>query len=411
VRTSRNIVSICRWLPTPENQTAGVFVLRRLEAMAAYAHVNVLQPVPYFPQLRPMPAWARQGSRHIGTLSITHTPMFYVPKVLKRLDGFWLYRSVVNRIRSLHAQRPIGLLDAHFGYPDGVGTSLAAQALRIPFFVTFRGLEADYVDDDAIGMQIRRALRHAAGVVCVSRFLRDVALRYGADRENIRVIHNAVDRSMFAPKSRTAARDVLGIPGDVPLVVSVGHLLAVKGHDTLIEAFAKLRAALPAARLAIVGGASHERAHPSLLESRVRELGLGNAVIFAGKVPPAAVATWLNAANVFALATRREGCCNAILEALAVGTPVVTTPVGENEHFVEHRRNGYLVPVDEPQALAAAIERALSRQWDAEAISAQLGVGDWKQTASQVLDFFDSRLQDAPRRETVASSATHGGPT
>jgi hypothetical protein len=89
----------------------------------------------------------------------------------------------------------------------------------------------------------------------------------------------------------------------------------------------------------------------------------------------------------------------------------VTTPVGENEHFVEHRRNGYLVPVDEPQALAAALERALSRQWDGEAISAELGVGDWKQTASQVLDFFDSRLQDAPRRETVASSARYGGST
>jgi glycosyltransferase involved in cell wall biosynthesis len=76
---------------------------------------------------------------------------------------------------------------------------------------------------------------------------------------------------------------------------------------------------------------------------------------------------------VFALATSREGCCNAILEALAAGRPVVTTPAGDNAHFVRDGVNGCIVPIDDAAATAAALERTLSRpDWDAEAISAVL---------------------------------------
>jgi glycosyltransferase involved in cell wall biosynthesis len=118
-------------------------------------------------------------------------------------------------------------------------------------------------------------------------------------------------------------------------------------------------------------------------------------VTILGVVDQPRVADWLAAADVFALGTEREGCCNAVLEALAVGTPVVTTPVGDNGVFVRDGANGFIVPVDDVDALAHGLERALRHgQWDRVSISKDLlaQVGSWADVAAQVLGFFRSRL-------------------
>jgi len=403
---SLSIASVCRWLPTPDDASAGVFVLRRLESMAERADVRVLQPLPYFPVVKALPAWASEPERPVGRLTVRSVPMFYVPKLMKRLDARWLYRSISEVLRRWHSERALHVIDAHFGYPDGVGSWLAARVLKVPFFMTFRGLEADYADRPAIRRQLTGALRDAAGCICVSGVLRDLAVEYGANPEKVTVIHNAVDRSVFKPGSREQSREQLGLSPRSRLVVSVGHLLQVKGHDTLIRAFAALRQTMPDAELAIVGGTAHEPEYPELLRRLAREAGIGEVVRFVGSVPPHEVACWLRAADAFALASRREGCCNAILEALATGTPVVATPVGDNAHFVQHDRNGFLFPVGDSTALAEALAAALSRPWDRDAISAGLAVGDWARVGRQVLEFFEQRIQRPRLTERAEKAAT-----
>jgi glycosyltransferase involved in cell wall biosynthesis len=184
----------------------------------------------------------------------------------------------------------------------------------------------------------------------------------------------------------------LGVPDDVPLVVCVGNLIELKRHHVLIEAFARLRASRPAAQLAIVGGGEAEPAYEARLRRLASSSGVGDAVRFVGRIPSAEVALWLQAADLFALATSREGCCNSILEALASGRPVVTTPAGDNAHFVLNGVNGQVVPIDDALATAAALERVLSRKdWDAASISTGLEVGGWNEVAREVLAFFGER--------------------
>jgi glycosyltransferase involved in cell wall biosynthesis len=404
MRRFSRIVSVCRWLPSPDHPTAGLFVSRRLEAMARFAGVEALQPIPYFPVLRKIPSWANR-SRRLGDIPIAHSKMFYTPKILKSLDGLWLARAITSTLRAMDAEQEIEVIDAHFGYPDGVGCFLAAKRCGIPLFVTFRGLEANYANDPLVAPQISSALSYATGCICVSHVLRELALQYGAPAQKIRVIPNAVDRAIFQPGDRSNARATLGVDAKEPLIVAVGNLVAVKGHDTLIEAFAATRAVLPTARLAIVGGAAHEPSYPAQLEARVATLGLRTAVSFVGTVTPNVVADWLRAANVFALASRREGCCNAILEALATGTPVVATDVGDNARYVRNGENGFIVPGGEPHAFAERLLQALQhRSWDKDSISRELAVGDWSRVATQVLDFFDERLQDRVRKAAASCS-------
>ncbi|HLY52491.1 MAG TPA: glycosyltransferase, partial [Steroidobacteraceae bacterium] len=374
------------------------FVASRLTALSEVADVSVIQPVPYFPVARSLPEWATTGPHTVRGLSIEPAPMFYLPGLLKSLDARWLARSARRRMERLRRQRPIHLIDAHFGYPEGVGCVRLGQALGLPVFVTIRGSETDLLPTAGIGPQLVSALNAADGCISVSHSLRELAIAHGVDAGRIRVIPNAVDRGVFRPAAPEAARRALGLDPAAPLVVSVGHLIAGKRHHLLVRAFAGLRRLHPTAQLAIIGGPAYERAYPRELAKLVTDLGLGSQVRLLGRVPQPLVSTWLQAASVFALATHREGCCNAVLEALATGCPVVTTRVGDNAHFVREGVNGFLVGVDDVESLGGALAVALSRRWDPQAISNGLEVGDWGQVARQVVDFF---------RERVTAGAAH----
>jgi len=387
-----NILSVCRSLPTPQDPSSGIFVLNRLAALSQIANVQVVQPVPWCPRVAPLPAWARTPTHVADGVEITHAPMFYVPKVLKSLDGWWLERSIAPIAKRSHARARLDLIDAHFGYPEGVGSLRVAQRLGIPVFITIRGFENEYLHKPVIGAMLADAMRSAAGCVSVSHSLRELAIEHGVDPAKVRVVHNAIERSIFHPGDASAARARLGFPTG-RLIVSVGHLISRKRHHVLIEAFARVRARYRDATLAIIGGQAFEPDYPAQLAQLAQRLGVADAVRFVGNVPPAAVADWLRAAAVFALGTAREGCCNAVLEALGAGVPVVTTAVGDNAHFVKDGENGFLVPVDDPAAMAEALASVFAREtWDRERISAELAVGTWQQIARDVLDFFEERI-------------------
>lgn len=391
------VLSVCRHLPTPVDPTAGIFILNRVEAMSRHADVEVLQPVPHFPVLAPLPGWAQAPSHRSRGLEIRHTPMFYLPAILKRLDARWLARAIRGPAAAAHRRRPLDLIDAHFGYPDGAGCVRVGRELGLPVFITIRGFEHEYVKTPHVGRQMVRALQQADGCVAVSQSLSELAIAHGVPRDRVRVVHNAVDPAMFRRLDRDDARRRLGLDPGQLLVVSVGQLIARKRHHVLIEAFAQAIDRQPGTRLAIIGGESLEPEYPRRLRDLAQRLGVAGHVDFCGNLEPAAVAEWLAAADVFALATAREGCCNAVLEALATGLPVVTTPVGDNAHFVRAGDNGLLVPVDDAGAMAEAIAAVLAGGIAAprESIAAGLRreVGGWGDVAVRVLEFFGERLE------------------
>jgi teichuronic acid biosynthesis glycosyltransferase TuaC len=400
VRRPLNIVSVCRTLPNPDDPSGGIFVLNRLAAMAEGARLRVLQPLPFMPALRPLPAWARAPSRELRGLQVTHAPMFYVPGVLKFADATWLARSIAARIVRWHREEPIDAIDAHFGYPEGAGCLQIARRLGIPLFITIRGFEIEYVHKPGIAGQMLGAMRTAAGCISVSYSLRELALSHGVAEERLRVIHNAIDASIFHWGERDSARAVLQLPSSAPLIVSVGHLVSRKRHHVLIEAFAQVQREHPDAVLAIIGARSFESSYPQELQDRAVACGVAANTRFVGNVPPRDVALWLHAADAFALGTAREGCCNAVLEALAAGAPVVTTPAGDNAQFVHDDVNGYIVPVDAADQFGSALLRTLRRQWDRRAISRELSerVGSWNAVGTHVLEFMSERL---PQQATV----------
>ncbi|MGH8315528.1 MAG: glycosyltransferase, partial [Steroidobacterales bacterium] len=266
----------------------------------------------------------------------------------------------------------------------------------IPTFITLRGLEHDRIREAGVRRTLIDALRAATGCVAVSETLKSLAVDQGVDGARVAVIPNAIDGATFHCGDMAAARARLNLPANGGLIVSVGRLIAAKRHHELIDALAELRRRVPDATLAIIGGQSFEPHYPQQLRRQVHSLGLTEAVRFVGTIPQSAVADWLQAADAFALLSEREGCCNAVLEALATGLPVVATPVGDNAAFVRPTVNGDLVAVGDVGAATRALEHVIRRRdWDRRLISAELTaqVGSWQTVAGRVLQFFEQRLR------------------
>ena len=242
----------------------------------------------------------------------------------------------------------------------------AARAARIPVIVsTKHGAEMPRL----LGSRALagRAYRMADAMVAVSRDVRDLLLAtYGFEPERVRLILNGIDTERFRPidvgREEQRAR-VLGVTG-APLVGTVCRLVQLKGVDTLLTAFDRVRRRLPGAVLVVVGDGP-ERAN---LEARAAGLGLGGSVRFLGtRADTAAIYPLL---DVFVLASFTEGISLTVLEAAACRVPVVATDVGGNSEVLEHRRSALIVPPRDAPALAHAVLELCERPDMAAGIAA-----------------------------------------
>jgi glycosyltransferase involved in cell wall biosynthesis len=188
-------------------------------------------------------------------------------------------------------------------------------------------------------------------VVAISEEVRRRLLAAGVRAERVRVIHSGVEPPAALPGSagRAAARQRFGI-GDALAIGVVAALERRKGHDVLFRALARLAEGGGLRFRCLVCGDGSERAS---LERLARELGIARSVGFLGEQRQ--VADVLAALDVFVLPSRHEGLGVAILEAMAMGLPVVASAVGGIPEAVASGRTGILVPAEDPDALAAAI--------------------------------------------------------
>jgi glycosyltransferase involved in cell wall biosynthesis len=195
----------------------------------------------------------------------------------------------------------------------------------------------------------------ADAVIAVSHGLADfLAEAEGLPRHKTVVIENGVDPDLgsTAP-ARQAARALLGLPGDAPILGTVGRLAAQKGQSDLVRALPAIRAAIPGARLVIAGDGPLRGA----LEEEARRAGVQDAVRFLGHRGDVPVI--LSALDLFVLPSLWEGLPLALLEAMSMSLPVVATRAVGIEETVSDGVEGLLVPCRDPDALARAAARVL----------------------------------------------------
>ena len=175
-------------------------------------------------------------------------------------------------------------------------------------------------------------------------------------QEHSAIILNEVSESFFETK-RTASNHV----------VTLGRLNNQKNHTMLIQAYSRIAEKYPGQNLLIYGkGENAEK-----LQQLIQELNLQNRVMLMG--PTNQVHDVLSKAGVFVLSSDYEGMPNALMEAMAVGVPCISTncPCGGPEMLIQDRINGLLVPVDDAEAMADALDNLLSAPQTAQTLGEQ----------------------------------------
>ena len=188
--------------------------------------------------------------------------------------------------------------------------------------------------------------------IVISREIEAELAALGVPPQQQIFIPNGVDTARFIPPSsatRECRRAELNLPAEGPIVIFTGRLVPEKRVNQLLDVWPAVRAEHPAATLLILGTGPQE----SALKQQA-----GEGVLFCGRVDN--VAPYLQAGDLYVLPSATEGLSNALLEALAVGLPVIATNVGGAPDVVEHGHGGWLIPPDQPEQLQNALVALLA---------------------------------------------------
>lgn len=239
------------------------------------------------------------------------------------------FANIVGRTASMLVQTPAVVANYHHGYEHRWRPQYVARE--------------------------RVLSRHTDAFICVSQAVADyLHPLLQLPREKIRILYNGFDIERYnIAQSKIDLRRPLGFPLERPLITCVARLTSVKDIATYIAAAALVAKEIPEACFLVVGDGEEKENLISLAGQK----GIGNRVQFLGSRND--VPEILNASDCFVLPSLKEGFGRVIIEAFASHVPVVATATGGVVEIVDHEKNGLLVPVSDPHAMAQAVVRTL----------------------------------------------------
>ena len=258
-----------------------------------------------------------------------------------------IYLTEAASLAAICRREAICHLHAHFG-TNPAAVALLSHRLGGPAWsFTVHGPE-EFDRPMAIGLP--QKLRDCRFAVAISEFGRGQLQRWAnsQDWQKIQIVHCGVDATLLEAPAVPFPKD--------RAIVCVGRLCEQKGHLLLLAALASLHNKFGDVALTLVGDGGLR----PMLERRVKELGLEGRVFFAGNCAGEQVRQYIQASRVLVLPSLAEGLPVVLMEAFALGRPVITTAVAGIPELVELGHNGWLVPAGSVEKLAAGIMEALA---------------------------------------------------
>ena len=266
--------------------------------------------------------------------------------------AWWYGRKLLRE-----GAEPYQVALAFFGVPCGVIALLLKWEFGLPFVLSLRGSDVPGYSQKYTWLYplirpiVSLVWREAKGVVPNSQGLLELAQKTNP-KQLFTIIENGVDTKRFFPDAaKRPEQEFIITPG-------ASRVTERKGLNYLIEAIALLASKYPELRLKIMGDGSAK----ADLEALVRARGLTKQVTFLGRIPREETAVYYQEASLFVMPSLNEGMSNAMLEALASGLPIISTPTGGAAELIEEGKNGVIIPEKSAEAIAAAIEKFLQNK-------------------------------------------------
>ena len=307
---------------------------------------GIVERVHYLPEEKPLVA---EIDRVLKTGAVSRDVCDAMKDWGRQSDFLRLYQAVYVGTRM--QQKGLRHVHTHFAGMAARTAYWIQRFFDLPFSFTAHANDIFAPRDFAVSLA--KLFESAAAVVTVSDFaVRQVRERFPDSAAKVHRVYNGVDLSQFRPAN---------FDSPVPVIVSIGRLIEKKGFSDLIEACGLLRAHGRAFECRIIGEGPLEES----LRAQIAAADLRTLVRLIGPQSQTEIATHLAGATLFALPCTREadgGMDNlptVIMEAMAAGLPVISTPLAGIPEMVEPGVTGELVPEHDPAALATAIERLL----------------------------------------------------
>ena len=282
--------------------------------------------------------WVRRADNHVE--AAYHLRRYQRPSS-KRFG----VRQILPYLLHEYWRRPFDVLHCHGAYPPAYVGATLKRLLNIPMVVWPHGsdiLPGEFIRANSrLEQRLRRALATADLVIAQSEFLKREILTLGVPDARIRLVPNGVHVAEFQPSGSAP-------PFPFPYILAMGSFSHKKGFDVLLRAFASMAVEDPSIHLVMAGAGKELTGYTALVD----EQGLQARVHFVGIVQGLYKVQLYQHYLFFVLPSRREPFAVVNLEALAAGKPLVATAVGGNVEVVSEGGNGFLVPPDDPEALA-----------------------------------------------------------
>lgn len=346
-----------------------------------------------FPLRNPSRAFSTAITEAAGMREIIR-PYYNIPLVSRQNALGWIRMMVSFAERQFRKDGVPDLLQVHSSMWAGVVAARLGRRHGIPVVITEHRSRFVYNTPEAKALflpwhedLLQEAFTAASQIITVSPALNERIFHYLPDKEkHILTIPNMVDTDFFVPAPTPINR-----PGSDFTFFALAHHIALKGFDTLLDAFARAAAHHSTLKL-IIGGSGPET---FTLKKQCHSSGLDNRVTFTGALNANQVREFMQQADAFVLPSRFEAFGVVFIEAMACGIPVIAARAGGPESFITPA-TGMLVPPDAPRQLAEAmLEMAATGHFRSEEIR-QVAVEQFspKAIAGKYLEIYQQILKN-----------------
>ena len=393
--------------PNSVHKEFGIFVLNRLKALSENCEIIVINPIPWFPFSGKLKRY--QNFKDIPKIEtkfgikIYHPRFLIIPKYFKFFDSLSYFIAALPVALKIEKHFKFDVIDLHWTYPDILSGKLFSMIFKKKWMVTVRGMRALNIYFDISQNRffeevsfrqaiLKKFLPESDNVIVLSQELRQTCLSFGVVSEKIKIISNGVDATCFYSIDKSIAREQIGVPHRGKILLTVGNLTHGKGIDRVLNGLKDLQRKHGPIIYYIAGSSGAAGDYTRELEKTIISLGLNDNVVFLGQINHSQLVYWYNAADIFCLPSRSEGCPNVLMEALSCGCPSVSTNVGMVSEILVQNEMGQLSE-NNGNDFIHALDTALSNSYDRQHIAKRMEIHTWEQCGRRILREYKSLVK------------------